>query len=175
MGTVSGSTYTTGTITNANGCNVSVTFPLASYTVTASTTNGAATPVSQTITSGYVATLTLTPATGYSWQTAVSSTVFSGSCSLCTLSGSTYTTDTVTVNCNITVTFQPITSTVTASATGGTAMPTSQTVNADSGGTIDPNGTTTMSYGATKALTITSADSSHFLASVGRVCGGTRR
>ena len=94
-GSLSGSTYTTGTIT-AN-CTVTAGFVL-QYTVTAiAGTGGTISPSSAAVDAGGTSTFTVTPNSGY----AINSVTGCGG----SLSGSTYTTGTITANCTVTASF----------------------------------------------------------------------
>ena len=95
-GTLNGSTYTTGPITQ--NCSISVTFNIDSYTVTTNTTNGGSVqPTSRVVTHGSITSFQLTP---NDWYTIGEVTGCGG-----TLNGSTYTTGPITQNCSISVTF----------------------------------------------------------------------
>jgi len=108
-GTLSGNTYTTGAI-DVN-CTVSASF-VAQYTVTASAgAGGTVTPPSVTVNSGNTATFTVAPnRNGYAATVA--------GCDG-TLSGSIYTTGTVTGDCAVTVSFGPAFTWVSGSNTVG--------------------------------------------------------
>jgi hypothetical protein len=117
-GSLSGSTYTTGSITSA--CTVNASFSQNSYTVSASSTDtnkGTVSPASQSITHGSTATVSLTPATGYS-ITGISSGC--GGTPTATL-----TTNAITANCNIIASFgsspPELTSITNQTATQGAA------------------------------------------------------
>jgi len=97
-GSLSGNTYTTGEITEA--CSVNASFSQNTYTLTASSTDtskGTVSPASQSVTHGSSATLSLIPATGYS--------IFGISSGCGGTPTATLTTDAITANCNITVSF----------------------------------------------------------------------
>ncbi|TWI62665.1 putative repeat protein (TIGR02543 family) [Desulfobotulus alkaliphilus] len=146
-GTLSGSTYTTGTVTGA--CTVSATFSLNTYTVAGTAgTGGSISPASRTVNHGATTTFTVTPNTGY----AISSVSGCGG----SLSGSTYTTGAVTGACTVSATFSLNTYTVTGTAgTGGGIDPASQTV----------------THGQTTTFTVT-PDTGYAIASVSG-CGGS--
>jgi len=98
-GTLSGSTYTTGTVT-AN-CTVTATFAALSYTVSANAgSNGSITPGSATVTHGGTTAFTVTPDPGYD----IDSVSGCGG----SLSGSTYTTGPVAGDCTVTAQFDPL-------------------------------------------------------------------
>jgi hypothetical protein len=107
-GSLVGTIYTTGAITAA--CAVTASFSPISYTVTATAgANGTISPASQTVTHGATTNFTVTPNTGYS----ASVTGCGGS-----LSGTTYTTGTITAACAVSATFIP---TVSVTATDSSA------------------------------------------------------
>ena len=121
-GTLSGSTYTTGTIT-AN-CTVIASF-IAFPTFTVSTSagaNGSISPTSTAVIDGSTTNFTITPDVGYGIQ-AVSG------CSG-TLSGSTYTTGTITANCTVIASFIafPTFTVSTSAGANGSISPTSTAV-----------------------------------------------
>lgn len=95
-GSLSGTTYTTGSITGT--CMVSATFNLKTYLITASAgAGGKITPTSSTVNHGAITTFTVTPDTGYS----INSVSGCGG----SLSGNTYTTGPITGACTITAGF----------------------------------------------------------------------
>ncbi len=95
-GSLEGSTYTTGTITES--CSVTATFVQNSYVVTATSgSGGSITPSSQTVAEGDTFSFTLTPETGYIIQE------ISG-CNG-TLNGYIYTTGVVSGDCNVTASY----------------------------------------------------------------------
>jgi uncharacterized repeat protein (TIGR01451 family) len=96
-GSLSGTTYTTAAVTA--DCTVTATFVLNEYTVSTQVAagQGSFSPGSATVAHGNTASFTVTPATGYSVQ---SVTGCGG-----TLSGTTYTTASVTADCTVTATF----------------------------------------------------------------------
>lgn len=100
-GTLSGSTFTTAAINAA--CEVTATFALKNYTVTATISggnNGMVSPTSQPVTHGETASITVTPNGGF----AIDSVTGCGG--ITTTNGTTYTTATpVTAACDITVIF----------------------------------------------------------------------
>jgi len=152
-GTLSGSTYTTGSIT-AN-CTVSASFAASSvsYTVTpAAGTGGTISPATaQTVTSGSKTSFTVTPKSGYK---IASVTGCAG-----TLSGSTYTTGSITANCTVSATFAASSVTYTVTPSAGT------------GGTISPATAQTVSSGNKASFTVT-PKSGYEIASV-TGCAGT--
>lgn len=122
-GSLSGNTYTTGTITGA--CTVTASFSLISvnsYTVTATAGEGGSiSPASQTVNHGATTSFIVTPNTGYN---IASVSGCNGS-----LSGTTYTTGAITGTCTVTASFSINSYSVTASAgDGGSINPASQTV-----------------------------------------------
>ena len=127
-GALSGSTYTTGSITAA--CTVSATFKLKKYTVlTAAVANGSVSPISAQVTHGTTTAFTLNPNDGYEVDTV----------SGCggALSGSTYTTGSITAACTVSATFKKRKVTVKFSAVGYGKMPvTEQTVDWGSNVTV---------------------------------------
>jgi len=148
-GALVGTTYTTNAIT-AN-CTVVATFTINTYTVTPSAgANGSITPnTPQTVNYNSTATFTVTPNTGY-----VANVV--GTCGGA-LVGTTYTTNPVTANCTVSVTFAVQTFTVTPSA--------------GANGSITPNTPQTVNYNTTTTFTVT--PNAGYTASVGGTCGGT--
>ncbi len=97
-GSLSGSIYTTGSITS--NCSVSASFSQKTYTVTATsldTNKGSVTPASQTVTHGNTTSFTLSPNTGYS--------IFGISTGCGGTPTTTLTTNAITDNCNISVSF----------------------------------------------------------------------
>ncbi|WP_127022415.1 DUF1566 domain-containing protein [Rheinheimera mangrovi] len=96
-GSLSGTTYTTGTINAV--CSVQASFTLNSYSVTATSGEGGSiSPASQSVTYGGTTTFTLTPETGYS----ISSVTGCGG----SLNGNIYTTGVITANCEINASFE---------------------------------------------------------------------
>lgn len=135
-GSLSGNTYTTGTITGA--CTVSASFNLNSYTVTATAgTGGTAGPASKSVSHGNTTNITVTPNSGFAIQ---SVTGCSGN-----LSGNTYTTGAITGACTVNATFSSVAPTTylvsTNAGTGGSIGPSSSTVNsgAIAAFTVTPN------------------------------------
>lgn len=124
-GSLSGDTYTTGAVTA--DCTVSATFNLngaitVSYTVgTSAGAGGSISPASATVNEGATASFTITPDSGYSIDTV---TGCGGS-----LSGDTYTTDTVVTACTVSASFValPTVSITDATVTEGDAGTTSLT------------------------------------------------
>ncbi|MEJ2464014.1 MAG: hypothetical protein P8098_20665, partial [Candidatus Thiodiazotropha sp.] len=125
-GSLSGTTYTTGSITS--DCTVSASF-VRTFTVTASASvGGNISPASTTVITGSTTALTLTPDSGY----VIDSVSGCGG----SLSGSTYTTGSITTDCAVSASFLR-TFTVTASAgTGGNISPARTTVNTGSTATL---------------------------------------
>jgi len=96
-GTLSGNTYTTGTINAA--CTVTANF-LAQYTVAATAgTGGTISPASATVNAGGTTTFTVTPKTGY-FVSGLSGCGADGS-----LVGTTFTTGTINAACTVTASF----------------------------------------------------------------------
>ncbi len=109
-GTLSGSTYTTGVVTNA--CSVTATFTLNSYQVsTIAGTGGTITPSSVSVAHGTSTSFTVVPNAGRS----IASVQGCGGA----LSGSTYTTDTLTDTCTVSASFTLNAYALTASASSG--------------------------------------------------------
>ena len=119
-GALSGNTYTTGPI-NAN-CQMTTTFSLNSYTVTANAGQGGSiSPTTTSVEHSSTVTFNVTPETGHS--------IASVSGCEGTLNGATYTTGPVYANCLVTATFSLNTYPVTATAgAGGSISPSSVTV-----------------------------------------------
>jgi outer membrane protein assembly factor BamB len=134
-GSLNGSTYTTGTITQ--DCTVNATFVAIMHTVTPSAgPNGSIVPSTpQSVQDGATTTFTITPNTHYRIADV---TGCGGS-----LNGSTYTTGAITADCTVTATFEIVTHTVTPDAGDG------------SEGTIQPDVPQTVDDGDTVAFTIT--------------------
>jgi hypothetical protein len=149
-GSLSGSTYTTGAITQ--DCTVNATFVAIMHTVTPSAgANGSIAPSTpQSVQDGATTTFTITPNTHYRIANV---TGCGGS-----LNGSTYTTGAITADCTVTATFEIVTHTVTPEAGDG------------SQGTIQPDVPQTVDDGDTVAFTI--APIAPYV--IGRVsgCGG---
>lgn len=137
-GTLSGATYTTGSITGS--CTVTASFNRVgsgSYIVTATAeANGSITPVTRTVASGATTTFTVIPDTDYT----ATVTGCGG-----TLSGATYTTGPISSLCTVTARFtqtNPISYTVSATAgANGSITPTTRTVvqGATTTFTVTPN------------------------------------
>ncbi len=146
-GTLSGNTYTTGSITGA--CTVSATFSLNSYTITGTAgSGGSISPASRTVNHGATTTFTVTPNTGYG----IAAVTGCGG----TLSGNTYTTGAITGACTVNASFSLNSYTVTGTAgSGGSISPASRTVN----------------HGATTTFTVTPNTGYGIAAVTG--CGGT--
>jgi hypothetical protein len=119
-GSLSGSTYTTGPITQA--CAVSASFSANQYSVSASAgSGGSISPSSQTVTHGASTSFSVSPNSGYS----IASVSGCGG----SLSGSTYTTGPITQACAVSASFSANQYSVSASAgSGGSISPSSQTV-----------------------------------------------
>ena len=152
-GTLSGTIYTTGSIT-AN-CAVSATFEAAAantYTVSTNAgSNGGISPSSATVTEGNTTQFTITPNGGYQIDTVSGC---GGS-----LSGSTYTTGTVNAACTVSATFEAIPATTYTVS-----------VNAGLNGGISPS-SATVNEGNTTQFTVT-PNSGYQIASVSG-CGGS--
>ena len=150
-GTLSGSTYTTGTVIYP--CTVIANFAIDTYLVTPSVPggNGTTTPnTAQTVNYDGTQSFTLTPNTGYSIGTV------GGTCPAGTLSGSTYTTGAVTSACTVIANFAINTYQVTPSVNGGN-------------GTISPNSAQPVNYGATQSFTLT-PNTGYSIGTVGGTC-----
>jgi hypothetical protein len=134
-GSLNGSTYTTGAITQ--DCTVNATFVAIMHTVTPNAgANGSIVPSTpQSVQDGATTTFTVTPNAHYRID---SVTGCGGS-----LNGSTYTTGAITADCTVTATFEIVTHTVTPDAGDG------------SEGTIQPDVPQTVDDGDTVAFTIT--------------------
>jgi hypothetical protein len=146
-GSLSGNTYTTGTITGA--CSVAATFAINTYAVTATAgANGSITPSTRSANHGSTTTFTVTPNTGYHIE---SVTGCGGS-----LSGNTYTTGAITGACAVNASFAINNYTVTATA--------------GDNGTITPS-TRSVSHGSTTTFTVTPNTGYHIESVTG--CGGT--
>jgi len=148
-GSLSNNIYTTGQITG--DCTVTASFVINTYTVTPSSgANGSITPATpQTVNYNTTPSFTITPATGYH-ITAV--TGCGGS-----LSGSTFTTASITDNCTVTASFAINTYTVTPSA--------------GANGSMSPSTPQTANYNTTTAFTIIPATGYHIDTVSG--CNGT--
>ena len=108
-GTLSGSAYTTGAITNS--CTVTASF-IAQYAVTATAgVGGTISPTSATVNAGATTTLTVTPKSGY----VLNGVAGCGG----SLTGTTYTTGTVNAACTVTASFAPAFTWVGGSNTAG--------------------------------------------------------
>lgn len=95
-GSLSGTTYTTGSINN--NCTVTANFSLSAYTVTASAgAGGSISPGSVSVSHGATTSFTVTPSSGYQ----ISAVSGCGG----SLSGSTYTTGPITAACSVTASF----------------------------------------------------------------------
>ena len=132
--------------------SVVATFTKTRFTVTpVSDQHGTMNPSTpQQVNSGETISFTITPNSGYSISSAV------GSCGG-TLSGNVYTTNPVTADCDVRISFARITLRVTASAgQGGSISPTSAVVN----------------YGDTAQFTVTPDDGYHIASVTG--CGVTK-
>ncbi|MDC6471723.1 hypothetical protein PQZ11_01550 [Luminiphilus sp.] len=150
-GSLSGSTYTTNSVTA--DCSVIASFAPITYSVTPSAgENGSISPSSaQSIGSGGAVTFTVSPDSGYQVASV------GGSCGG-SLSGSTYTTNAVTADCSVEASFSQITHLVTPSA--------------GSNGSISPSAEQLVAEGDTITFTLT-ADSGYVVAAVGGTCGGS--
>ncbi len=117
-------------------------FSIKTFTVTASAgSGGSISPTPQTVDYGGTATFTVSPNTGY----------YVSGCSGGTLSGNTVTVSNVTSNRTVSVSFSPITYTISASA--------------GSGGSISPSGSVLVSHGNSQSFTIT-ADTGYDLSAL---------
>lgn len=106
-GTLSGTTYTTGTV-NAN-CTVTASFVVTQYQVTGTaSTGGSISPASVTVNTGGTVQLTVTANSGYN----INGVTGCGG----TLSGTTYTTAAVTANCTVTANFASLSLSTDATA-----------------------------------------------------------
>jgi hypothetical protein len=142
-GSWTGTTYTTGVVTEA--CSLIFTFTLYTYTVTATGgAGGTITPPSQIVNYGSTASFTVTPAANYKASVAGCGGK---------LIGATYTTGPITASCAVTATFGQNSVVTATGGAGGTITPPSQFVN----------------YGSTAIFTVTPA--ANFIASV-TGCGG---
>ncbi len=145
-GSLSGNTYTTGTVTGA--CTVSATFAINTYAVSTSAgSGGSMSPTGATIEHGSTTSFTLTPDTGYHIDTASGC---GGS-----LSGNTYTTGAITAACTVSATFALNSYTVSTSA--------------GSGGSLSPASASVL-HGSTTSFTVT-PDTGYHIDSVSG-CGG---
>ncbi|MCL2310350.1 MAG: hypothetical protein FWC42_08800, partial [Proteobacteria bacterium] len=135
-GTLNNNVFTTKAI--FADCTITVAFTRAPSIVTASAgTGGSINPSGAVSTKwGSSQTFTITPNPGYTVVEPVG-----GTCGASAFNGNTYITKAVLADCTVTVTFSPITYTVTTIA--GT------------GGTISPPGPISTTYGTTKPFTIT--------------------
>ncbi|WP_167354830.1 InlB B-repeat-containing protein [Pseudoalteromonas luteoviolacea] len=117
-GTLSGNTFTTGSVTES--CTVTASFSLNHFAVTSKANEGGnITPATQSIGYGQSATLILTPDTGYSIESVQGCNG--------TLSGNTFAISEVTEACHVTATFSLDHYTVSGLAgTGGAITPTTQ-------------------------------------------------
>jgi Bacterial Ig-like domain (group 3)/Divergent InlB B-repeat domain len=149
-GNLSGTTYTTNTLTAS--CTVEVTFTsIPSFTITPSVVgNGSISPDTlQTVLSGQTRQFAIAPGSGQSFAVG-------GTCGG-TLSGNTYTTSPVTANCSVVATFTQITYTITPSA--------------GANGTINPDTLQTVNAQSTKVFTV--MPEGGYSATVGGSCGGS--
>ncbi len=109
-GTLSGTTYTTGTI--SSNCTITVSFAISTYTVSASAgANGSISPASAVVAHGSTTSFTVTPDDGYK----VASVSGCGG----TLSGNTYTTGPITGDCTVSASFSAMGDAVIESGGGG--------------------------------------------------------
>lgn len=115
-GSLSGNTYTTGTVTSA--CSVQASFSLNSYSVTATAGEGGSiNPGSATVSHGSSSSFTVKPGADYELTQV---TGCGGS-----LSDDTYTTGPITANCTVSATFERISYTAVAKfSQGGSLAPT---------------------------------------------------
>ncbi len=152
-GSLSGSIYTTGTITTA--CSVAATFTLNKYQVTPSAgTGGIISPATvQNIAHGGTAGFTVTPGTASGYK--IASVTGCGG----TLSGSTYTTGTITSACTV--------------AAGFILEQYAVTQTAGAGGSITPNSAPNVTYGSTASFTVTPDSANGFKIDLVTGCGGT--
>jgi|GEM_PF-1669497 alpha-tubulin suppressor-like RCC1 family protein len=150
-GSLSGNSYTTGTLTAS--CAVTANFSLVAValpTVTVTSTAGAGgtiTPASQNIDQGATASLTVSPNAGFS----IDSVSGCGG----SLNGTTYTTTSLFTNCAVSATFRALYTVTGTAGVGGNINPTTQSV-AD---------------GDTAMLTVT-PDSGYYIDSISG-CDGT--
>jgi Divergent InlB B-repeat domain len=115
--------------------------------------NGTIAPnTAQTVNDGATTIFTLTPSSGFHIASVA------GTCGG-TLTGSSYTTNAVTVDCTVIASFAQTTHVVTPSVNGGN-------------GAIAPNTTQTVNDGATTSFTLTPSSGFH-IAGVAGTCGGT--
>jgi hypothetical protein len=136
---ISGSSYT---FTNVmDNHNISVTFKLKTYTITATTgANGTITPIGvTTVNCGASLTYTFTPASCYE----INQVLVNGVNNTTAVAAGAYTFNNVTANQTISVTFKLKTYTINATA--------------GANGTISPNGATTVNCGANQTFTFTPA------------------
>lgn len=154
-GTLSGTTYTTEPITA--DCRLTASFAANLYTVTAiAGPGGSVTPASASVSHGQTTTLTMTPNDGFG----ISGAVPTGCTG--TLTGNTFTTDAMTANCEVVVSFiaNTTSTTYTVTATAG------------SGGSISP-ASVNVNSGESTVLTVT-PDSGYGIANVtASGCSGT--
>jgi hypothetical protein len=146
-----GNSWTTSAITA--DCNVTATFAVTTFTVTASVSgaNGTISPPTQTVNSGSSASFTVTPDNGFQVASVVGDT-----CTVSQGTGTTWTSSSITSNCAVTATFTVTTYTVTSSVIGGhgTISPPSQTLNS----------------GESATVTVTPDSGYHVLSVVGDTC-----
>jgi hypothetical protein len=155
-GSLSGNTYTTGSITGV--CTVSASFNAVgadTFTVTpgVSGTGGSISPSEPTtVSDGQTASFTLTPATNYQISGV------SGSCGG-SISGNTYTTNAISSDCTVTASFSEVPSyTITPSA--------------GAGGAINPSVATAVYAGQTASFTL-NPDTNYVVDGVSGSCGGS--
>jgi hypothetical protein len=135
-GTLAGNAFQTEALTTA--CQFAVVFDAIDYAVSvASVTGGSSSPASDTALFGETASIELIPDTGYELISA------SGCGGL--LSGSTFTTGSITEDCEIVPVFELQQFEVTSTASPAT------------GGSVNPEGPVTVSYGSELAVNITPA------------------
>ena len=147
-GTLAGSTYTTGPI--SQHCTVAAAFALARTVTATAGAGGSISPSGpQAIVDGATASFTVTPQAGYQ----IAAVTGCGG----TLVNNTYTTGAVAQNCTVAASFTPILHAVTATA--------------QSGGSISPSGVVNVAEGQARAFTVTPG-AGYRIASVAG-CGGT--
>lgn len=129
-GSLNGSTYTTGSITE--DCSVNASFELQTFSVTAEANEGGQiSPSSQDVSFGEQATVSYSANTGYELHTIQG-------CDGEVTGDSSFTTGVITESCSIDASFSLITFTVNATASeGGEVTPASQTVNYGEAGTFE--------------------------------------
>ncbi len=151
-GTLAGYTYTTDPITA--DCTVEASFVINTYRVTPSAgAGGSISPdEEQTVEYGQTSSFTLTPESGYYIG------AIGGSCGG-RLDGMTYTTNTITADCTVIVSFTDTSYMVTPSVDG-------------EGGSISPETSQIVGEGGTSAFTLT-PDTGYYIGAIGGSCGGS--